>query len=80
MAQDVDDTFILCHHRLDLRHILQTELLELLDVLTILVQDKQVTAKIHAGLHSVLEDKLGDHLSNCTLLKLEGAREVLKAE
>ena len=43
VTQDFDDALILCYHRLDLRNILETELLEFLNILTTLVENKQVS-------------------------------------
>ena len=61
VTQDLNDTLILGDHCLDLRDVLETELLQLLYILPIFIQDKQIVRQIHTGLHSVLKDKFGDN-------------------
>ena len=80
MTQDLNDTLILGDHRLDLRDVLETELLQLLYILPIFIQDKQIVRQIHTGLHSVLKDKFGDNFPYWFLLEAEEARQMLEAE
>ena len=80
VAQDVESALVLRHHGLDLRDVLETQLLQLLHVLSSLIKQEQVLLDVHAGLDFVLQDKLAHHFLDKLLLETKEARQVLERE
>lgn len=59
------------HHGLDLRHVLQAELLKLLDIVAVLLKIDEALAVVNGSLQAILEDHFRNYFLHKFGVELE---------
>ena len=80
MIHDIQNTFTVGDMLFDRVDVLQTQLLQLLNVCSIFINHNQVTYTVDVRLESVVQNQLGNNLIDFFLIKFEEIGESFHAE